>query len=66
MTRQQLDAAAFSEFVAARSGSLFRTAYLVVGDYHLAHSARADLLRRLNERDEAVHAYQRALSLTTP
>ena len=36
-----------------------------LGDYHLAHSARADLLRRLNERDEAVHAYQRALSLTT-
>ena len=34
--RRTLDASAFSEFVAVRSGSLFRTAYLVLGDYHLA------------------------------
>ena len=34
-------------------------------DYELAHAARADLLRRLNARDEAIDAYQRALSLTT-
>jgi RNA polymerase sigma-70 factor (sigma-E family) len=34
--RAELDAAAFAEFVAARSGSLFRTAYLVLGDYQLA------------------------------
>jgi RNA polymerase sigma-70 factor (sigma-E family) len=34
--RGQPDAAAFSEFVTARSGSLFRTAYLVLGDYQLA------------------------------
>jgi RNA polymerase sigma-70 factor, ECF subfamily len=36
-----------------------------LADYHLAHSARADLLRRLDRRDESVEAYQRALSLTT-
>jgi len=29
--------------------------------YHLFHSARADLLRRLDRRDEAVAAYERAL-----
>jgi RNA polymerase sigma-70 factor (ECF subfamily) len=33
-------------------------------DYHLAHSARADLCRRLELRDEARAAYQRALELT--
>src|ERR1700756_1871128 len=33
-------------------------------DYHLAHSARADLCRRLGRKDEARSAYQRALSLT--
>ncbi|AJC78601.1 RNA polymerase sigma factor protein [Rhizobium etli bv. phaseoli str. IE4803] len=31
--------------------------------YHLAHSARADLLRRLGRRDEAIAAYETALSL---
>jgi RNA polymerase sigma-70 factor (ECF subfamily) len=31
--------------------------------YHLAHAARADLLRRLGRRDEARTAYERALSL---
>ena len=36
-----------------------------LADYHLAHSARADLLRRLDQRSESVAAYQRALSLTT-
>jgi len=35
-----------------------------LGDYHLAHSARADLLRRLGRREEATGAYQRALVLT--
>jgi RNA polymerase sigma-70 factor, ECF subfamily len=34
-------------------------------EYHLAHSARADLLRRLGRADEAVTAYQRALQLVT-
>ena len=34
-----------------------------LGDYHLAHAARADLLRRLGRRDEARAAYERALEL---
>lgn len=33
-------------------------------DYHLAHSARADLCRRLGRLDEARMAYQKAISLT--
>ena len=32
-------------------------------DYHLLHAARADLLRRLDRREEAAAAYERALSL---
>ncbi len=33
--------------------------------YHLAHSARADLLRRVGRTGEAVIAYERALALAT-
>jgi RNA polymerase sigma-70 factor (ECF subfamily) len=33
--------------------------------YHLFHAARADLLRRLERRDDAAAAYRRALELTT-
>jgi RNA polymerase sigma-70 factor (ECF subfamily) len=33
--------------------------------YHLYHSARADLLRRLDRHDEATVSYGRALELTT-
>lgn len=33
--------------------------------YYLFHASRADLLRRLNRFDEAIAAYDRALSLTT-
>lgn len=33
--------------------------------YHLFHSARADLLRRLGRREEAVAAYRRAIELTS-
>lgn len=33
-----------------------------LGGYHLAHSARADLLRQLGRDDEAIAAYQTALS----
>ena len=36
-----------------------------LGGYHLAHSARGALLRRLGRRDEAIAAYRRALELTT-
>ncbi len=32
-------------------------------EYHLAHAARADLLRRLGKRDDARAAYERALAL---
>jgi RNA polymerase sigma-70 factor (ECF subfamily) len=35
-----------------------------LGDYHLAHAARADLCRRLGRTEEARLAYQRALELT--
>jgi RNA polymerase sigma-70 factor (ECF subfamily) len=34
-------------------------------EYHLLHAARADLLRRLDRRDEAAGSYRRALELTT-
>ena len=35
-----------------------------LGEYHLAHAARADLLRRLGRTADARVAYRRALSLT--
>ena len=35
-----------------------------LGDYHLAHAARADLYRRLGRTAEACASYERALSLT--
>jgi RNA polymerase sigma-70 factor (ECF subfamily) len=35
-----------------------------LADYHLAHSARADLCRRLGKLDDARSSYQRALQLT--
>jgi RNA polymerase sigma-70 factor (ECF subfamily) len=34
-----------------------------LSDYHLAHSARAELLRRLGRRDEARASYERAIGL---
>jgi RNA polymerase sigma-70 factor, ECF subfamily len=33
--------------------------------YHLLHSARADLLRRLGRHPDAARAYRRALELAT-
>jgi RNA polymerase sigma-70 factor, ECF subfamily len=36
-----------------------------LADYHLAHSARADLLRRLGRGAEAITAYEKALTLVT-
>jgi RNA polymerase sigma-70 factor (ECF subfamily) len=36
----------------------------MLADYHLIHSARADLLRRLGRKAEAAAAYRRALDLT--
>jgi len=35
-----------------------------LADYHLAHAARADMLRRLGQSDTAKTAYQQALKLT--
>jgi RNA polymerase sigma-70 factor (ECF subfamily) len=35
----------------------------VLEDYHLLHAARADLLRRLGEREAAAVAYRRAREL---
>jgi RNA polymerase sigma-70 factor (ECF subfamily) len=35
-----------------------------LGNYHLAHAARADLCRRLGQRAEARVSYERALALT--
>ncbi len=35
-----------------------------LADYHLAHSARADLCRRLGKTAEAISSYQKALALT--
>jgi len=37
---------------------------LPLEDYHLFHAARADLLRRIGERERARAAYERALELT--
>jgi RNA polymerase sigma-70 factor (ECF subfamily) len=34
-----------------------------LGNYHLAHAARAELLRRLGHRDESKAAYERSLQL---
>lgn len=36
-----------------------------LGDYHLLHAVRADLLRRLGRADEAAESYRRALSLVS-
>jgi RNA polymerase sigma-70 factor, ECF subfamily len=36
-----------------------------LADYHLAHSSRADLLRRLGRTSDAIAAYQRTLTLVT-
>ena len=35
-----------------------------LGDYHLAHSARADLCRRLGRTQDARVSYERALALS--
>jgi RNA polymerase sigma-70 factor (ECF subfamily) len=36
-----------------------------LAEYHLAHAARADLLRRLGRTSDAIEAYERALNLNT-
>ena len=65
------DIAAFAEFVDARSGSLFRTAYLMVGDHQLAQDLLQEslvktLLAWPRLRDHAtVEAYTRRIIVTT-
>jgi RNA polymerase sigma-70 factor (ECF subfamily) len=34
-------------------------------DYHLLHAARADMLRRLGDNEEAAESYEAALNLAT-
>ena len=69
--RDQQDVAAFSQFVEARSASLFRTAYLVIGDYQLAQDLLQDALVRAyvswsRLRDVAnAEAYTRRIIVTT-
>ena len=49
------------------AGLVLIDALLAAGDlddYYLAHSARADLCRRLGQADEALRSYERALELT--
>jgi RNA polymerase sigma-70 factor (sigma-E family) len=65
------EAPAFQEFVAARSASLLRTAYLVVGDYQLAQDLVQESLvktymawRRLRDVGNA-EAYARRVMVTT-
>ncbi len=36
-----------------------------LGDYHLLHSARADLLRRMGSTAQAAEAYAKALAMVT-
>jgi RNA polymerase sigma-70 factor (sigma-E family) len=69
--RSEQDAAAFSEFVAARSGSLFRTAYLVAGEHQLAQDLLQESLvklyvawPRLRDMGKA-EAYTRRIIVTT-
>jgi RNA polymerase sigma-70 factor (sigma-E family) len=65
------DREAFSEFASARSGSLFRLAYLVMGDYQLAQDLLQESLTktylawpRLREVENA-DAYTRRVIVTT-
>jgi RNA polymerase sigma-70 factor (sigma-E family) len=69
--RREQDVAAFSEFVAGRSGSLFRTALLVVGDHQLAQDLVQESLvktyvawSRLRDVSNA-DAYTRRVIVTT-
>lgn len=54
-------AAAVAEAVGPAAGLAVLEAVEGVDRWHLYHSARADLLRRLGRRDDAVEAYRQAL-----
>jgi RNA polymerase sigma-70 factor (sigma-E family) len=69
--RRDADVAAFSAFVDARSGSLLRTGYLVIGDYQLAQDLVQESLVKTyvawpRIRDLAsAEAYTRRVMVTT-
>ena len=69
--RHQSDVVAYSEFVRARSANLFRTAYLVIGDYQLAQDLLQESLIRMygawpRLRDAGnAEAYTRRIIVTT-
>ena len=69
--RHESDISAFSEFVTASSANLFRTAYLVMGDYQLAQDLVQESLVRAyvawpRLRDVAkAEAYTRRIMVTT-
>ncbi len=63
--------AAFTEYAEARAATLFRTAYLMVGDHQLAEDLLQEALvktlmawPRLRDRD-GLEAYSRRISVTT-
>jgi len=69
--RKPSDVSAYAEFVAARSASMFRTAYLVIGDHQLAEDLLQESLvkvyvawPRLHEVAKA-EAYTRRIIVTT-
>ena len=69
--RHSVDVSAFSEFVAARSAALFRTAYLILGDHQLAQDLVQEALvktyvawPRIREPHKA-EAYTRRTIVTT-
>jgi DNA-directed RNA polymerase specialized sigma24 family protein len=69
--RRQEDISDFSELVAARSGALFRTAFVVVGDHQLAQDLLQEALvkayvawPRLRDTTKA-EAYVRRTIVTT-
>ena len=71
MARTPADVEAFSEFASARSGSLFRSAYLVMGDYQLAQDLLQESLAKTYQswsrlRDvRNAEAYTRRVIVTT-
>jgi RNA polymerase sigma-70 factor (sigma-E family) len=69
--RHTEDVAAFSEYAEARAATLFRTAYLMVGDHQLAQDLLQEALvktlvawPRLRDRDH-LEAYTRRIIVTT-
>jgi len=68
--RRSEDVTAFSDFVAARSRSLFRTAYLVMGEHQLAQDLLQESLVKAyvswpRIRQDNAEAYVRRIIVTT-